>query len=349
METCEAGRQLAVTEFVLERVRTGSTGQASAYGVAVSTAGLVRRLVEGEDWVTAEQLIQQLRQAAQQLQQQLPNLTTAHNVIKRILKLVREEYVSASKSVETEYQPESLQKMLKSEAGVSDWGKKVTDFKERVFEILEELLIEIETCSEEISKQSIEHIHANEIILTIGHSRTVERFLKHAARTRRFEVMVAEAAPGRAGQAMATSLARSKISTTLITDSAIFAMMARVNKVIIGTSSILADGTVVGVAGARTVALAAHHHSVPCIVLAAAYKLTPTFQPEAAGLQACELASPCSVLRGGPEGELQCLNPLYDRIPPSLVTLYISNISGYSPSYVYRQMGDLYHHQDRTL
>ena len=48
----------------------------------MSTAGLVRRLVEGEDWVTAEQLIQQLRQAAQQLQQQLPNLTTAHNVIK---------------------------------------------------------------------------------------------------------------------------------------------------------------------------------------------------------------------------------------------------------------------------
>ena len=127
---------------------------------------------------------------------------------RRILKLVREEYVSASKSVETEYQPESLQKMLKSEAGVSDWGKKVTDFKERVFEILEELLIEIETCSEEISKQSIEHIHANEIILTIGHSRTVERFLKHAARTRRFEVMVAEAAMQRHLVVKATKMSK---------------------------------------------------------------------------------------------------------------------------------------------
>ena len=28
-----------------------------------------------------------------------------------------------------------------------------------------------------------------------------------------------------------------------------------------------------------------HLLAVPCIVLAAAYKLTPTFQPEAAGLQ----------------------------------------------------------------
>merc|ERR1719466_674698 len=297
----------------------------------------------------ADQLIKKARMVCKRLDEELPQLHVVHNIIKRILKLIREEYLSASKSVEAECQPESLQKMLKSGDKVSDWGKNVSDLKERVFEIIEELLIELETSCEEISKQAIEHIHANEIILTIGRSRTVEKFLKYAAKTRKFEVIVAEAAPGFSGHQMATSLAKAKISTTVITDSAIFAMMARVNKVIIGTSSILADGTVVGVAGARTVALAAHHHSVPCIVLAAAYKLTPTFQPEAAGLQACELASPCSVLRGGPEGELQCLNPLYDRIPPSLVTLYISNISGYSPSYVYRQMGDLYHHQDRTL
>ena len=151
---------------------------------------------------------------------------------RRILKLIREEYLSASKSVEAECQPESLQKMLKSGDKVSDWGKNVSDLKERVFEIIEELLIELETSCEEISKQAIEHIHANEIILTIGRSRTVEKFLKYAAKTRKFEVIVAEAAPGFSGHQMATSLAKAKISTTVITDSAIFAMMARVNKVI---------------------------------------------------------------------------------------------------------------------
>ena len=107
---------------------------------------------------------------------------------------------------------------------------------------------------------------------------------------------------------MASNLAKAKISTTIIKDSAIFAMMARVNKVIIGTQSILADGTIVATSGAKTVALAAKH----------------------------------------PDTNLRCINPLFDSLPPSLVTLYISNISGYSPSYVYRQMGDLYHHQDRN-
>ena len=97
--------------------------------------------------------------------------------------------------------------------------------------------------------------------MTIGRSRTVEKFLKYAAsRHRKFQVgfplpnifasfttvnvqvIVAECAPHYSGQEMAVSLAKAKIHTTLITDSAIFAMMARVNKVIVGTSNILADG-----------------------------------------------------------------------------------------------------------
>ena len=54
---------------------------------------------------------------------------------------------------------------------------------------------------------------------------------------------------------MAKSLAQSGIKTTVITDSAIFAMMSRVNKVIIGTNAILANGGLEAVSGSHTVAL----------------------------------------------------------------------------------------------
>merc|ERR1719369_1404442 len=301
----------------------------------------------------ADQLIKKVRMVCKRLEEELPQLHVVHNMIKRILKLIREEYLAASKSVDLECQPESLQKMLKSGDKVSDWGKVwVSDLKERVFEIIEELLIELETSCEEISKQAIEHIHANEIILTIGRSRTVERFLKFAAKTRKFEVIVAEAAPSYSGHQMATSLAAAKIPTTVITDSAIFAMMARVNKVIIGTSSILADGGLMAVAGSSSVALAAKHYSVPCIVLAAQYKLTPTFLPEAKRLEASCLVSPGVVLQGleaETRGKVRCLNPLRSYVAPDLVTLLISPNSGYSPSYVYRMIGDLYHQEDRAL
>ena len=123
-------------------------------------------------------------------------------------------------------------------------------------------------------------------------------------------------------------------------------------QVIIGTSSILADGGVVAISGSRTVALAAKHYSVPLIVLGAVYKLTPRYLPEGDTQEASMLVSPTPVMQGldaACRGKLRCLNPMYDCVPPSLVTLFISNISGYSPSYVYRQMGDLYHQEDRDL
>lgn len=43
--------------------------------------------------------------------------------------------------------------------------------------------------------QALEHIHSNEVIMTIGRSRTVEEFLEVAARKRKFHVIVAECAP----------------------------------------------------------------------------------------------------------------------------------------------------------
>ena len=46
------------------------------------------------------------------------------------------------------------------------------------------------------------------------------------------QVIVAECAPSFLGQSLAVSLAEAKIPTTVITDSAVFAMMSRVNKVL---------------------------------------------------------------------------------------------------------------------
>ena len=53
---------------------------------------------------------------------------------------------------------------------------------------------------------------------------------------------------------------------TVITDSAVFAMMSRVNKVIIGTHGIMADGALVAFNGAALLAHAAKAHSVPVVV-----------------------------------------------------------------------------------
>ena len=68
------------------------------------------------------------------------------------------------------------------------------------------------------------------MILTHGHDPTVESFLRAAHKKRSFQVVVAETAPGGDGRLTAIELAEAGIHTTLIADSGVFAMMARVNK-----------------------------------------------------------------------------------------------------------------------
>lgn len=42
-------------------------------------------------------------------------------------------------------------------------------------------------------------------------------------------------------------------------------------------------------------------------------------------------------------------SPVFDYVPPELITLFISNIGGNAPSYIYRLMSELYHPEDHEL
>lgn len=66
------------------------------------------------------------------------------------------------------------------------------------------------------------------MILTIGHSKTVEAFLKQAYRDRKFTVIVPESAPSFLGHSMATALSAANIPVLLIPDSSLYALMPRV-------------------------------------------------------------------------------------------------------------------------
>nr|KAG5698372.1 hypothetical protein BaRGS_010958 [Batillaria attramentaria] len=158
-----------------------------------------------------------------------------------------------------------------------DYMQVVPNLKADVIDRIGELLAELEGGIENVATQALEHIHANETIMTFGKSQTVEAFLKNAARKRKFQVIVAEAAPYFKGQEMVSSLADADIETTLISDASIFAMMSRVNKVIIGTHTIMANGGLKALCGILNVALAAKQFAVPVFVCASVYKLSPQF------------------------------------------------------------------------
>ena len=76
---------------------------------------------------------------------------------------------------------------------------------------------------------------------------------------------MAEAAPSMAGHVMAASLAEAEIPTTVINDSAIFAMMVRVNKVILPCHAVMANGGLIANAGTHAVCAAANLRSTSCV------------------------------------------------------------------------------------
>ena len=77
-----------------------------------------------------------------------------------------------------------------------DYAKPTTGLKDALLDHLQEIETELETSCESICSQAEQHIHSTEVILTLGHSRSVEHFLKRAVKKRQsLTIIIAECAP----------------------------------------------------------------------------------------------------------------------------------------------------------
>ena len=125
-------------------------------------------------------------------------------------------------------------------------------------------------------------------VLTISRSSTVYQALLGPSRSRRpREVIVLESRPGGEGRLLARDLRRSGVTARLVPDTEGPRWVREVDRVLIGADTIYADGSVVHKVGTRPLALAAHRHGVPVIVVSglskavarrrAAHRLPPLF------------------------------------------------------------------------
>lgn len=76
---------------------------------------------------------------------------------------------------------------------------------------------------------------------------------------------------------MAKRLAEDGLAVTLIPNTSVYAIMSRVNKVLLPTHAVMADGAIVSFPGTHIVAMAAQEFSLPVLCLAALHQvmLTP--------------------------------------------------------------------------
>lgn len=223
------------------------------------------------------------------------------------------------------------------------------DLKAEVISGIEEIVDELVQVDDQIAGYAQEHIHSNEVVLTHSSSLGVQKFLLKAAEKRKFTVIVAESYPndhesthasitGRTNQELEGSdeigtdvftktLSSAGVTVILISDASIFAIMSRVNKVILATHAVIANGGLIAAAGARIIAKAAKVHRTPVIVVSGVYKLSPEYPFEFESL--IEYGDPGRVISYDDSGlvdHLEVDNPVYDYVPPELVDLYITNL-----------------------
>jgi len=229
------------------------------------------------------------------------------------------------------------------------------DLRQEIISGIKEIIEELGQVDEQIAQHSESYIHANEIILVHGPSLTVQRFLLMAALKRKFTVIVVESYPNDHVNShsllnpvnlnkkpsstsssefddpmplsdLKKTLAKHGVEVMLVPDSSVFAIMSRINKVILGTHVVMSNGSLVASAGAKTIAIAAREHSIPVVVVTGVYKLSPMYPFDENRL--LEIGGAEKVI-GWEDGEMvgnvEIVNPVMDFVPEGLVDLYITN------------------------
>ncbi|KAG1903792.1 uncharacterized protein F5891DRAFT_53958 [Suillus fuscotomentosus] len=343
---------------------------------ALETVLVLRQVISKARFSNIDQLVEIIRSVGRKLVEAQPKEHTVGNTVRKVLHHIREEYHTASKGtavVSTSKDTLSIAKfVLQGQPRKQNVPQKTTlneshdmlkendaddpdafarTLKPVLMEAIQDVLDELETVHDNISKNAKDHIHSDEIILTIGKSSTVEAFLKAAAPYRKYTVIVADTAPSYGGHDMAQSLSSAGISTVLVPDSSIYALMSRINKVMIGAHAILANGGMFAITGSLLVATAARAHSTPVVVCAGQFKLTPQWNLYHE-YGALDFADPSSVL-GFEEGNLvdkvDVVNPFYDYVRPELIDAFITNDGDHPPSSVYRLIKEAYDDEDYEL
>jgi len=324
---------------------------------AQNTLELLRQMVGRCKWLTTAELMAGIRSVAQILIAAQPMELGVGNIIRRVLYLIREEHASLLKEMQkntagtAELNQPSLQSLLSGTELSVNYATHIKELRQHLMESLSELMGELEEVHATICESALEHIHANEMILTFGYSQSVLLFFKHAAEKKRmFTVVVAEQGATFRGHELAKALAEASIEAIVIPDSAVYAMMGRINKVIMPCCAVMANGGLITDSGGHSVALAAKELSVPVICITGMFKLCPLYPHNLDYFNI--LLSPGAVMDYEEMSSLQeveVLNPAFDYVPPELLDLYITNTGGHQPSYIYRLLSEYYHHEDSVL
>jgi ribose 1,5-bisphosphate isomerase len=131
----------------------------------------------------------------------------------------------------------------------------IADFSTLIRSLAVKLVQQSIAASEDASRNATIVLPETGIVLTHSYSSTVLRALELGMKGgRQFVVYSTESYPGMEGKNLAKSLVDLNVPVTLIADSAVASIMSKVDIVLVGTDSILADGSLLHKVGTKSIA-----------------------------------------------------------------------------------------------
>lgn len=348
-----------------------------SYHSALETLQLLKRFVSAARWSHVNELIAQLRELGLQLEKAQPTAFSCGNIIRRLLTILRDEMEEEAQELANKnglndsnnnnsstseplissmfnllQKPEEIKPTTKI---LSSRNKKTkTDYRQIAIQGIKDLIDEITNIDDGIQQIAIDLIHDHELLLTpTPESKTVLKFLIRAREkaNRTFTVLVTEGFPNNTNNAheFAKKLAQHDIETIIIPDSAVFALMSRVGKVIIGTKAVFVNGgSIASSSGVSSVCECAREFRTPVFAVAGLYKLSPLYPFNIE--KSVEFGGSHEVLpKMNPAYRLDAINKTTAYVPPENIDIYITNIGGFAPSFIYRIAWDNYKQIDVNL
>lgn len=167
-------------------------------------------------------------------------------------------------------------------ASIANIGTNINDeeAKELLCERIDRfILTRITSASDAIVKFAIEKVLEGDVILTYGRSYVVEKLLIRAYKSGiNFQVVVVDSRPRMEGRGLLSRLAKVGIKCTYVLLSGVSYVMKEVTKIILGASSMMANGAAASRVGTACVAMMANNYHKPVIFCCETYKFTPRVQ-----------------------------------------------------------------------
>ncbi|KAM3176198.1 hypothetical protein ACTXT7_006968 [Hymenolepis weldensis] len=350
----------------------GSRKKEDPTTVALNTLAYLREVILSGQWSNAAELLALLKRTGKILLGNSFENVPVHNAIQRIIKIVKDVIANIDpKATPSQKQHQMMINVDESAVDLSFIARE--ELIDGVMEGFNDLDDDIKSQHGSIACSSLNFIHSDELILTVGYSKLVLDFLKYAAsKNRQFRVIICEGFPDNGGHKMANELASDDISVILAPDSHVFALMARVNKVILSCYVVYPDGALKAPTGSEATMLAAQRFSVPIYVCLPSILISPLNLQMLPGCSnALNVHAECypdslkdssdivdlSLNGLGPTYKMlppsvsnkcnrdpppQVHLPTWDYIKPGLATLFLTSDNGEAPSYLYALVRDLF-------